>query len=66
MFNYGTTGLKSPCVRDCPDRVPGECVKVCKKLKEYEAAKRAAYDRKNAEVATDAGLRRLERKRGQE
>ena len=31
-------GVKSPCVKDCPDRLPcGACRKTCEATREYEA-----------------------------
>lgn len=63
MYQYSTTGLKSPCVKDCPDRVAG-CVKTCQKLKDYEAAKFAAYDKKSKEIDIEKALEQMERKRG--
>lgn len=34
----GISGMKSPCVKDCPDRLPcGACRKSCEAFREYEA-----------------------------
>lgn len=56
---FGNTKLKSPCVKDCPDRVAG-CVKTCEKLHEYEAEKRKGYDSRNADIEKDRALDAME------
>lgn len=62
-FHYGNYGkIKSPCAKDCPNRKAG-CVTDCEALHEYEARKRALYDKRLGDVENYRMQRDLARRR---